>query len=150
MNNFPLVVGREPRATNTLLVPRYGRGRFHLGSILNDAWRARLLIMAQDERVYDFILLLRTERSHKKCAPYQVRFLLYALPFGFGLKTSFDEEGRQFLHDTYYLPPSYSLTWLDFSEKKYGNSPDFRKNLLPLKERHLQEMADTVENQVTV
>lgn len=138
MNDFPTIMGREPRATGIFLIPR--RSRLHVGTVLNAAWRARLRIMMEDASVYDFILLMRVEHSHKRCAPIQVRFLLYTLPFGFGKKTTHDSEGWQFFRETYYLPKTYNSRWLDFSESNFGDNPDFMQDIRPLHERRLAEI----------
>jgi hypothetical protein len=117
MNNFPVLAGNEPRATGVRMLP-YGLSHINLKAIFTLQWLREQNVPMAHKYEFDPVLVLRRESSHTRCSLVQIRWMLYAFPFGlrFASVNSSKKAGDIF-HEMYALPASrYAILYMNLGD----------------------------------
>lgn len=117
MNNFPILVGNDPIVTGVRMLP-YGLSYINLKAIFTLQWLREQNVHMSHKYEFDPVLVLRSEPSHKRCSLVQIRWMLYAFPFGlrFGSVCS-SKKAADIFQEMYALPASrYTLFYMNLGD----------------------------------
>lgn len=116
MNNFPILAGNEPRVTGVRMLP-YGMSHINLKAIFTLQWLQEQNVPMAHKYEFDPVLVLRREPSHKRCSLVQIRWMLYAFPFGLKFASyKSSKKHADIFHEMYALDPSrYKILYMNLA-----------------------------------
>ncbi len=117
MNNFPILAGNEPRVTGVRILPR-GLNFINLEAIFTLKWLREQNIPMESKYEFDPVLVLRREPSHKRCSLVQIRWMLYAFPFGVRFTHAHSSEVTLAIFREMYAlrPHTYKILYMNLGD----------------------------------
>lgn len=118
MQQYPTILNLQPFLTGS----RLGSWSNFENKVLYDLWFKRMIELCKDRHYSDFILLVKSEPSYKRCCVQNTVWMMYKFPFGtFRLPPS-DTRVQEYINDTRHISRStgYLLIGYDFSERNQG------------------------------
>ncbi len=124
MNNFPILAGNEPRLTGVRMLP-YELSFIDLKAIFTLEWLREQNVAMENNYEFDPILVLRKEPSHKRCSLVQVRWMLYAFPFGLRFAEVHSSDiTLTIFREMYALKPSkYKIIYMNLGNRPLSKVP---------------------------
>lgn len=117
MNNFPILAGNEPRFTGVRMLPRR-LTHVSLEPIFTLEWLREQNVVMGHKYEFDPMLVLRKERSYTQCSVIQIRWMLYAFPFGLRFtQVSSSDVALQVFREMYALhKDKYTLIYMNLGD----------------------------------